>query len=229
MIKIILEKFEFERNGIKYLYFPARNPKKLVVSFNGATRNKYSMWSFFYNESHSWEDTSYLFLKDDSDPNYFWWYLKDSEYFSDIIEYHIQKLNLTSKAVIMLGSSMGGYACIYYGLKFGVRGCISFSPQIDYLTASKFFTVARLKDIYVDLNDLIKSVPDDELPMMYLNYSDFPHDKLAAYHLIDEMKKSKTLSLIHPTSGSEHCSWNPDEKFVRSLLELMYSIDIAQR
>lgn len=224
MILDVLDNFEVELFGKKHLFFAASSPKKLVVVFNGATRNRYSMWSYFYNEKHNWNDTSYLFLKEGDDPDYFWWYLKDEEAYGNIIEHYISSQGLNPKDVVTMGSSMGGYASMYFGLKLKVQGCIGFRPQIDYLSASQFFTIGRLKDLWVDLDCLIDQCSEDQLPMMYLNYSDFAHDKLAAYHWIDSLKKKKTLSIIHPVSGPDHVSWNPDKEFVQNVIDFMYSI-----
>lgn len=225
-IEQIKEKFEKEYKGEKYLLFQPKNETKyLVVVFNGATRDRYSMWSFFYNQEHSWHDTAYLFLKDDQDESYFWWYLSKKDLFRDIIKDTSSSLGVSPKETVMIGSSMGGYAALLYGMELGVKGVISLRPQINFDSAKSFFTINKLKDIWVDLDILIDSIDEKNMPISYINYSEFPTDAIAAYHWIDKVKRKKTISIIHHNKGTEHVSWNPDKNFILNLINFMLSVE----
>ena len=47
------------------MFYPAKKAVRLVIIFNGATKNRYMMFSHFWNNKEVWPDTAYLFLKDD--------------------------------------------------------------------------------------------------------------------------------------------------------------------
>ena len=54
----------------------------------------------------------------------------------ELIEFQRRKLEITRKNVILCGSSKGGSAALYFGLKYGYGEVISGAPQIkisDYL------------------------------------------------------------------------------------------------
>ena len=95
-IEYIKAKYEHTMFGKEFLFYPAQEPKRLLIFFNGATKNRYMMFSWFWNDKEIWKDTAYLFLKDDTTC----WYLGNNEIsliedFSRIINHHISFCKLT--------------------------------------------------------------------------------------------------------------------------------------
>ncbi|WHP04459.1 hypothetical protein QLH32_10295 [Acinetobacter corruptisaponis] len=62
----VREKYGISMLGIDGIFFPAKKAKRLLVFFSSMGKDRYDRYSWFWDENENWEETSYLFLKDDS-------------------------------------------------------------------------------------------------------------------------------------------------------------------
>ena len=222
-IDYVKEKYEVTIHGIDCLFYPARNPKRLWVLFNGATVNRYTMWSWFWREDEAWEDTAFLFLKDDQIRWYFGTQDKPlTQTYCDITRQVMQQCNLSNNQVFTIGHSMGGYAAIYFGLQLQVKGIFALRPQIDWQNAVQFFSVKKLRDVWVDLDQLIKQ--SVHLPLFFLQFGEFGPDKDAGLQFVDALLKKNTLFFVQKMDNLLHTGYRPDKKFIEQMLYFMEQI-----
>ena len=225
------EKIEYVKNkyqqtlfGQDCLFYPATNPERLWILFGGRSLNLYTMWSWFWREDEQWENTAYLFLKDDS----FSWYLgspTDSliENSSNIIKHFTDKCGLSNDHVFSIGHSMGGYAALFYGITLGFKGIFAFRPQIDWLNALRYFAVSELSSIWQDIDFLLKQ--SNKPPYIYIQYGEFPPDKDAALKLVNVMKEKESIGIIQKTMNTNHVGFNPTKEFIKRTLDYFDNID----
>lgn len=220
LIEYVKNKYEQSRHGIEYLLYPAQNPRRLFILFNGATPGKYTMWSWFWRADEAWDDTAYLFLKDDD----IRWYLGSVDVpkttlYCDIINHVMQSLSLKPSQVCTIGHSMGGYAALYYGLQLHV-GCVYvFRPQVTWEAAALYYSVKKLRDIWVDIDLLAQN--QEILPRLYLQYGEFLPDKLGAHALIDTYTEKQGLMFVEHTNHSEHLGYHPTQKQIESTVAFL--------
>lgn len=211
----ILNKYECELFGRKSLFFPATNPKRLIISFAPAG-DFYSLWSWFWRNNEDWQDTAYLFLKDAN----LTWYLGNNDKslvndYKEIIEHFIKVNGLSSNNVIAIGGSMGGYAAIFYAVICQLRGAIAFNPQINKVCATeRGFPVIRTEDRWVDLDQLVASA--EYVSHISLSYNDFHCDKCAGLKLIDQLQKRNSVTVFRKGLGKEHKELGYDKKFLET-------------
>jgi len=221
-IESIKKKYEKNLFNLEHLFFPARNPKRLYIVFNGAPKNRYMMWSWFYDDER-WTDTSFLFLKDDTTS----WYIGEDgslvKSYINLINHYMKLSRLTHKQLFTIGSSMGGYAALLYGIMLEVNGVFSFRPQIDYANAASFFLVEKLRHHWIDLNNLVKKYKN--LPKMYLQCGMFENDKAAMNTFIDTLKNHSTVIIFHKTTETTHMGFTPSKDFIKKTLKFLESIN----
>ena len=223
LIEYVKSKYEYTVNGMNCLFYPARKPRRLYIFFNGATKGKYTMWSWFWNTSESWNHTAYLFLKDDSKR----WYLGSEQEslvprYTSVIRYFMKKCHLGCESVYTIGHSMGGYAAIYYALLLGLRGVFAFRAQIDYKSAIQHFTVSKLKNVWEDLDKLITAT--SSLPLFYIQFGEFLPDKNAATNFIDSLRERQSIFIVQKTLNVNHVGYHPKKEFIERTLRYFEDI-----
>ncbi len=200
----ILKEYEVTMLGKQHLFYPAKQAKRLLIFFNGARKNKYIMWSWFWNDKEIWTDTAYLFLKDDD----ICWYLGNNEKsfiqdYSNIINHYINVCKLTKDKVFTIGGSMGGYAAIFYATLLGLKGAIALNPQVNKINndTTRFF-IQNTGDKWQDLDVVIRTYP--VIPNISLIFGAYPSDQAACYALIDEAKHKTPLLIIRRHPSTHH-------------------------
>ena len=152
MMKIELLKIKYEKEyiheekPIKYMYFPSDSPY-LIVTFSGFSRKGMGARYNYIKSFHS-IDANKLFILDNYGPDGVEgsYYLGENEdFFIDravtaLIKKTATEKGIENKNIITAGSSKGGYAAIYQGLKNNFGYCVVGAPQIylaDYLQEVK--------------------------------------------------------------------------------------------
>lgn len=201
----VLSRYEQIVQGKHCLFYPARLPKKMVVIFNGAVKNRYSMWSWFWRDSEVWQDTAYLFLRDDD----FGWYLGIGttsfvQTYTDIITHYMQMSGLKRNQVITVGGSMGGYGALLYATTMKLRGAVIYNAQVNYASATMpyRFAVHNAGDHWQDLDKLIEQ--SKYVPFVSIIFGTLSRDTSAACNLIDVLKKKKASFVVHNTQIPTH-------------------------
>lgn len=178
-------------NGRSIKYILERNDSdKLVVIFSGFPGNKESAR---YNYRRTLKNINFnkLFILDD-----FGYENRGSYYICENNDFFIEdgvislinrvKAELDIKETIFLGSSKGGYASLYFGIKYGSEYIISGAPQYyigDYLNTEKHKNI--LKSIVGNitsnninyLNNILRNeiITSINRPKIYIHYSEKEH------------------------------------------------------
>lgn len=159
--------FRGERD-IKYLY-EQKNSKYMVVVFSGYSIHPTLKAPYNYINSLKNINVNKLFIADtygyDGRGS---WYLDDKDNIGieksvvDLIDYICIKNNIYKGNVILAGTSKGGFASIYYGIKYKFINIVAGGPQIllgDYLSDKERILyemiVGDKKEIVSNLNKKI--------------------------------------------------------------------------
>lgn len=204
----ILNKYKQSLFGKEVVYFRANNPKYLIICFTAMHHDRFDRVSWFY-ENGVWEDTCYLFLQDNS----FHYYLgsdteNDFSLYRRIIEHFFKQDKFLKRNTITLGSSMGGYAALYYAIEFAFGGAISAVPQLDRESANLHKFQNWVKFIFEcgtqwkDMLDIIKE--KEKLPLIYLEYGNYEADKQTAHKFLNELKEKSSFYISRKIDENEH-------------------------
>lgn len=136
-------------DDLEYSYYETRNTSKLLVTFSSSVYSD----RFNYTKSLKDIDQSKLFISDqnnlrkDTTASYYLGSMGVFDYeekiFSLIEDIRI-KNGLRKKDVILIGSSKGGFAALYYTFKYDYGYCIAGSPTIYLGKMHKVNTKGKL-------------------------------------------------------------------------------------
>jgi len=224
-IEYVKTKYEYRRNNVDYLWYPAKNPKQLWVIFGGAIPNRYSRWSWFWNDNEKWEDTSYLFLKDDNRTWYFGTPEKPlTKTYCSIIKDVMETCHLSEKDIFMIGNSMGGYAALRFGILLGVRGILAIRAQTEWMSAIHFKGVKKLRGLWVDIEDLI--LQNDYIPPIYFHFGIFGPDKQATKKCLKALFTKPSTVITEKTTEISHNHGFPTMDQTIAIINYMGTIPI---
>jgi hypothetical protein len=226
LIAYVKNKYEHTLDDIEFLYYPAQHPKRLYVLCNGATVGKYTMWSWFWRSDEAWEESAYLFLKDDA----IRWYLGTvekplTETYCSIITTVTNWCGLTPKEVFTIGHSMGGYAAIHFALLLGLRGVFALRPQIDWEYGTQYFSIKKLEKIWIDLDQLL--LASAHIPIVYLQFGEFGPDKGAAQKFLNALITKNGFVILEKTGNSSHTGYHPTKEHIETTLLYMEKVHVG--
>jgi hypothetical protein len=209
--KLSLEKMKYIKNryehvmfGREHVFYPAQKAQRLIISFMGAAKGRYSMWTWFWDDKETWKDTAYLFLKDED----ICWYVGNNEKsfiedYSNIIKHYIAVCNVSKNKVFTVGSSMGGYGAILYATLLGLGGAIALNPQIDKASNEVTrYSIEHVGTRWLDLDKVISSYA--KVPCLSLIFAYNPKDQAASYTLIDALKPKTGLLVVRRFPSNRH-------------------------
>ncbi|MGE8066724.1 hypothetical protein [Pseudomonas sp. NPDC089569] len=217
------QQFTYKANGIDALVMCGKQPKRAVISFTSMNPGKYERWSWFYNKHKEGCDNLYIIFRD-NDHRY---YIgsdtapMQARYYKFISE-HLQRYNISNKNTYFIGSSMGGYAALYFGFWLDVGGVIVTNPQIDYQSSRRHSLQNWERQIreagtnWVDLNDFIYRFQSK--PNLYIEHGDYPADAAAAKKLfsaLDDLKLTYTRCYV----GGDHSSTNMNARSMFKIID----------
>lgn len=206
--KADISKYEVHRNGVEALVMRGNNPKRAVISFSSMNPGKYERWSWFYERHARGCDDLYIIFKDDSQR----YYLGDNStpmYLRHIkfINEQLELCGLSARNCYITGSSMGGYAAVYFGFSIGAAGIVSINPQVDYASTRRHSLQnwerksRETQDSWVDLNDFVYRFTHK--PKIHIEHGDYPADVSAAGRLIAALTEMK-ISYSREFTGGDH-------------------------
>lgn len=158
--KITNEK-SYGSNNIKYtMYEPKIEKTRLLVIFSAMMPS----YDYKYNYYHTLKDVdSYqLYIKDDAGEygNYYLGNNKNTDIQTEVISLiynFISKYEIPLENVTLLGSSKGGFAALYYGMKYGFKNVIAGAPQTMLgnfvLEEAPHNNVAKVTSGFEDIGD----------------------------------------------------------------------------
>ncbi len=182
----VREKYTCTISGIDFIYYPARNPKNLLITFSSMGRNSYDRYSRYYDTKEVWDtDTSFIFFKDEE--NSFFLGTEGSPMTGSILRIikFISDINkIPRENIFTSGSSMGGYAAIYYSIEGQCGGALVYAPQInkkcigmhEYRNWDKYANLVGTA--WIDLDIMIHRRSGNE--NLYIEYGNYPADLQAA-------------------------------------------------
>lgn len=202
--------YGFTVRGCDFVYYPSTSAKRLVVNFSSMGKDRFDRYSRYWDSSQKWcSDTAYVFFKDDT----YRYYLGDdsSPKFADysfIIRFLTDSLGISMASVYAVGGSMGGYAALFYSISLGMKGCVVAAPQVtkEAALAHRYRNwdkhISATQGQWVDIDKLMHRF--DKLPYIYIEYGDYPSDKLAVDELLAVALKRPGLVLSRKADWREH-------------------------
>jgi len=215
----VKSKYEHTLFNQRCVYYPAKNPKRLIISF-AYCGEKYLYWSWFWN-NENWDDTSYLFLKDDNCT----WYCGTHNNplindYSNIIKHFVSLSGVSEDHIFTLGISMGGYGAILYSTILGFKGAIVDLPQFN---AHIFNTLAapmiKPEVAWINLDTLLIETP--KLPIISFHCGSHQADYTAVYKFIDILKTRKSNFLIKRSGIPYHDGTTFTKTFIEKEINYM--------
>lgn len=201
-----MENYEIIRNhsvvigAVDAVVFEPSTVSKIVVNFTGMNPHKFDRWSWYYERYMKGDDTLYICLKDEDHLFYL-----GREHCPDFVEQHVSfikkyvdKHRLSFSDVYMVGSSMGGYAAIYYAYRTTSKAAIVSNPLVNRAAASlhKFTLWTRKIDeiggTFVRLHDYVCR---KKSTFVYMESGEYQADRVAALD----------LSLAFVRTGNSFC------------------------
>lgn len=205
----VRKKYSIAMLGVEGIFFQAQNSKRLLVFFSSMGKDRFDRYSWYWEEKEIWENTSYLFIKDDT----FHYFLgtdtkpmKDS--ISKVIKHHQELCNIDNNQTYLVGSSMGGYAAIYFAFYIKAKAAIVANPQVTLRAAQMHEyqnwerSIKEMGNQWYDLD--IFSVKHTYKPAIYLEYGNYPADRKACESLVKSLLESQCLLIIRRELWSNH-------------------------
>jgi predicted esterase YcpF (UPF0227 family) len=222
-VESAFQRFAHKANGIDALVMCGNNPKRAVISFTSMNPGKYERWSWFYNRHKEGCEDLYIIFRDNDHRYYIGSDTAPTQVrYHKFITEHLQKHNLSSKDIFLVGSSMGGYAALYFGFWMDVAGIIVTNPQVDYQSSRRHSLQNWERQIreagtnWVDLNDFIYRFQSK--PKLYIEHGDYPADAAAAQKLfssLDDLKLTYTRCYV----GGDHSSTNMNAHLLFKIID----------
>lgn len=218
-IKINEKTYNCDNIELKYLC-KKENSDMLIVVFS-AMSNDFAQYN--YIKALSNVKANKLFILDNFGPdNKSSYYLgSDNDFFIENICISLVekfKHDLGIKKVIFLGSSKGGYASLYLGIKYGVDFVIAGAPQYKlgfYLNTDwhrkilEYIKGDSSEKSVKELDNLLKEtiINSDKKPNIYLHYSNKEHTyNEHIKYLIEDLEREKYIL------DKDECSYNVHEE-----------------
>jgi hypothetical protein len=202
--------YGFKLDGVDFVYYPSRNPKRLVVNFSSMGKDRFDRYSRHWDETQKWDsDSAYLYFKDDS----FMYYLGDdakpmSPTYVRVIRSFMSMNALKPEQCITVGGSMGGYAAIYYAIQMGFLGAVVAAPQISASAAQAHAldnwtrSIRSTQGQWRDLN--LFAYTKDKLPYFYLEYGQYHSDRLAVESFAESVRNVGGMIVLRRAKWQEH-------------------------
>lgn len=218
-VEYVKSKYQHFLYGLDCIFYPAKNPKRLIVSFS-YTGSFYGMWSWFWEKDENWNETAFLFLRDLSGT----WYSGSAnqsliDNFSNVIKHFVNISGLSYDKVFTLGISTGGYAAILYGALLGCKGALADIPQFNaeiwQKNTGNFNPLAAWHDIAKVLRQTA------QLPIISIHHGSFLADAQAASEFINVLKERVSTFIIRRTAMTVHWGGTLKKSFILKEFEYM--------
>lgn len=194
--------------GVDIIAFNDDNPKCAIISFSSMNIGQFERWTWFWKKRLS-VPCVYIFLKDDEQHYYLGTQSDDLVGVRErIISKILEKHSVPRYAAITIGSSMGGYASIYFAHQLNLKCAISINPQVDLESAGfhKYSLWQRkMKEVGGKWKDLDKFISDKtSRPLIYLVSGEYEPDKLATEKIASAFQRQGHIVIRERYEGEEH-------------------------
>lgn len=193
----VLERYQYQAEGISYVYYPAAHARRLLVTFAALNEGGlYNRIEHFWQQDESWNETAYLFFADPS-----------NQWYADLQPYR-SVISATGIAdVYVSGSCMGADAALRCGLECGY---------------SMLLTAVRNKDDIANPHGRYEQRVYPKLGPCYIEARGTGQDAAMLQYVADLYQRRGGLCLARTLPQSpEHWAidlWNPS--FTLRLLDI---------
>ena len=211
-------------DDVKYIFQPNKDSKKLIVIFSGISKAEYEGGKPLYNYVRKLEELkeNKLFILDDYKGEMCYYIGRDGKHdFEKVVLALItsitNKLNIRANDVCVIGSSKGGTAALYYGIKYNYGSVYCGAPQTyvaDYLN--------QVANIYPKMKEIFENILGSDKEKNYKWLNSFVFD------LVKEKENFPQLK-FHVGSGDKHYKMH-----LQPLLDILnekgvnYELDIQE-
>lgn len=161
IIQIHLKNEPFEKNYLSPIELELRGAETTLLSFAGMRQVIGVPRAEFFKTLSGSEHYNIIFLKDFNQAWYQCGLFGVTDSVEDTVEYLKNIIPSSTKRLITLGSSSGGFAAILYGCLLGAEKTISFAPQtfLNEEVFKRFKNIDSKKEcianaLYKDLNEI---------------------------------------------------------------------------
>ena len=191
--------FKYGNHSTTYLFFPAQKDtpdRRLMVSF-GAYGGSYNRIRGYYEALHENWDLLYLLDRGGYEKQGCYYLAADGDYgieamYQALIRDIVAQTGLTNDKVYFLGSSMGGFAAMYYGAIMDIGKVVAICPLMAigalYSTKSPKLLASIVGPAPIDVDEKILSVFKRRLPAQFHIIYGIDDDKLIVARLGDIIK-----------------------------------------
>ena len=196
----IIRDYSISKGVVDALVFEPNEVVRVVINFTGMNPGKFDRWSWYYEKFKSNDKTLYICLKDDEHL-----FFLNRDHCLDYIEQHVtfinsylEKHSVSIENVYTVGSSMGGYAAVFYAYRINAKAAIVSNPLVNRASASLHMYTLWTRKIdevgehFVRLHDYVAR---KKKTFVYLESGEYQADRVASLDL--------SLSLLR--SGNSHC------------------------
>jgi pimeloyl-ACP methyl ester carboxylesterase len=222
----VIKKFIVRDQNIDALVFQPKSGKasSVVISYSAMNRDaRYDRWSWFHQRHEAGEDTLFVVFKDDEKL----YFLGKSDEpmavrYKRFLMRYLEVYKLGMDSVYAVGSSMGGYAALYYGFLYGYAGVCVTNPQIDYASTRRhqFYNwesqIRKVGAKFEDLTDFVFRT--DGRPRVFIGHSDYPADRSAADRFIAALTEKRVSYFREFAASDDHGSYTLNQNRLFSLI-----------
>lgn len=213
----IIKKHSLKIGIIDALVFEPKEVCRVVVNFTGMNPNKFDRWSWYYERYKAVDKTLYICLKDD---DHLFFLNREScldyeEQLVSFVKHYLEKHSVSTSDLYTVGSSMGGYAAIYYAFKLGGEAAIASNPLVNRAAAAlhKFTLWSRKIDEvgkhFVRLHDYVSRKKNT---FVYVESGEYLADRAASLDLVMSLTRVGNSHCYVQTDHEEHTDTISKEK-----------------
>ncbi len=194
--------------GVDMLYFFDERPTQAIINFSSMNPGKFERYSWFISRPLR-NPTLYVFLKDEE--QHFYLGVRSERGSRHVVADRLKRLlsdfGIDSSKAVTIGSSMGGYASIFYAHFLSFKAAISINPQANIESAKLHrYSLWERKMNEADWIDLDKFLIDHRsfVTETFLLHGQYPADSSAANAICSALELSSCLFSIQVVKNLEH-------------------------
>ena len=204
----IINRHSVKVGCVDALVFIPPAPKSLVINFTGMNPGKFDRWSWYYEDFVNGGTTAYICLRDEE--HLFYLNRDHCLNYTTEIEAYLNRIitenSIPLNRVITVGSSMGGYAAIFYAVLLKARAAITSNPLIhrDATLLHKYTLWTRkIDEVGAHWVNLEKHVAHSNC-YIHISHGRYPADELAVRDFTMELDRNKISFAKIRTDAVEH-------------------------
>lgn len=202
-----LQSHIFSEGEIDMLVWADAEPRKAIINFSSMNPGKFERWSWFRRDRLR-VPSVYVFLKDDCQHYYLGTPSRPlASARQELISRILDKYHIDREGVTTVGSSMGGYAAVYFAASMGLGRAISINPQVDFESAGLHrYSLWQRKmgeANWIGLDEYIESCSSVACHVL-LRHGQYAADRSAASKLIGAMTKRGVPFSVQVHESDEH-------------------------